>query len=174
MSNNLNLVIDSNIEQTNILRGNNISLQKEDNSSKITNDFFKTFIKIFVLAKWHYQINAKKYQKKNPKKPTKNDIFLSNTKKLFNSTANVFAEHKANYLYDLFDLMAQMPQKSEIKHDKNFGSIRIINNKTLNAKSMKKIKFLSKLYFILKINFSLKDILIESINKMKENKNKRY
>ena len=70
--------------------------------------------------------------------------------------------------------MVQMPQKLEIKHDKNFGSIRIINNKTLNAKSMKKIKFLSKLYFILKINFSLKDILIESINKMMENKNKRY
>ena len=174
MNNNLNLVIDNNIEQTNILKGNNIYLQKEDNSSKITNDFFKTFIKTFVLAKWHHQIVAKKYQKKNPRKPTKNDIFLTNTKKLFNTTANVFAEHKVNYLYDLFDLMEQMPQKSQIKHDKNFGTIRIVNSKTLNAKSMRRIKFLSKLYFILKINDSLGDILIESINKMKENKNKRY
>ena len=174
MNSNLNLVIDNNIEQANILKENNISFQKVDNSSKITNDFFKTFIKTYVLAKWHHQIIAKKYQKKNPRKPTKNDIFLSNAKKLFNSTANVFAEHKVNYLYDLFDLMAQMPQKSEIKHDKNFGAIRIVNNKTLNVKSMKRIKFLSKLYFILKINNSLGDILIESINKMKENRNKRY
>ena len=174
MNNNLNLVIDNNNEPTNILRGSNISFKKVDNSSKITNDFFKVFIKTCVLAKWHYQINAKKYQKKNSRKPTKNDIFLLNTKKLFNSTANVFAEHKANYLYDLFDLMAQMPQKSGIKHDKNFGAIRIVNNKTLDIKSMKRIKFLSKLYFIIKINNSLEDILIESINKMKENRNKRY
>ena len=70
--------------------------------------------------------------------------------------------------------MAQMPQKSGIKHDKNFGAIRIVNNKTLDIKSMKRIKFLSKLYFIIKINNSLEDILIESINKMKENRNKRY
>ena len=174
MNSNLNLVIDNNIEQTNILKGNNIYLQKEDNSSKITNDFFKTFIKTFILSKWHHQIVAKKYQKKNPRKPTKNDIFLSNTKKLFNITANVFAEHKVNYLYDLFDLMDQMPQKSQIKHDKNFGTIRIVNSKTLNVKSMRRIKFLSKLYFILKINDSLRDILIESINKMRENRNKRY
>ena len=174
MNSNLNLVIDNNNEPANILKGSNISFKKVDNSSKITNDFFKVFIKTCVLAKWHYQINAKKYQKKNSRKPTKNDIFLSNTKKLFNSTANVFAEHKANYLYDLFDLMAQMPQKSGIKHDKNFGAIRIVNNKTLDIKSMKRIKFLSKLYFIIKINNSLEDILIESINKMKENRNKRY
>ncbi len=174
MNTNLNIVLNNNIEQTNILKGSNLTLKKEDNSSKITDDFFKAFIQTYVLAEWRYNIIARKHGKKNTRKPTKHDIFLSNTKKLFNSTSSIFAEHKANYLYDLFDLMAQMPQKLEIKHDKNFGSIRIINNKTLNAKSMKKIKFLSKLYFILKINFSLKDILIESINKMKENKNKRY
>ena len=174
MNNNLNLVIDNNNEPTNILKGSNISFKKVDNSSKITNDFFKVFIKTCVLAKWHYQINAKKYQKKNSRKPTKNDIFLLNTKKLFNSTANIFAEHQANYLYDLFDLIEQMPQKPGLKHDKDYGTIKIVNKKILDIKSMKKIKFLCKLYFIIKINNDLKEILIKSINKMRENRTKKF
>ena len=60
-----------------------------------------------------------------------------------------------------------MPLKQGIKHIKDFGTIKIVNNKALNIKSMKRIKFLSKLYFIIKINNDLEDILIESINKMK-------
>ena len=50
MNNNSNFVIDNKIEQTNILKGSN-------NSSKITNDFFKSFIKTCVLAQWHHQVN---------------------------------------------------------------------------------------------------------------------
>ena len=172
-NNNPNLVKEENQKQANKIKFNNMSLKKEDNSSKVADDFFKTFIQTCVLAKWRYQIIAKKYGKKNTRKPTKHDIFLSNTKKLFNSTANIFAEHKVNYLYDLFDLMEQMPLKPGIKHDKNFGTIKLVNNRTLNVKSMKKIKFLSKLYFIIKINSNLEDILIESINKMKEIRNKK-
>ena len=171
--NNLEIDFNNNYEQINILRGTKVNQFKENNSSKLTNEFFKTFIQTLVLSKWKYQITARKYRKRNNRKPTKNDIFLSNTKKLFNSTANIFAEHKANYLYDLFDLMEQMPLKQGIKHDKNFGTIKLVNNKTLNAKPMKKIKFLSKLYFIIKINSNLEEILIESINKMKENRNKK-
>ena len=173
MNTNLNIVLNNNIEQTNILKGSNLTLKKEDNSSKITDDFFKAFIQTYVLAEWRYNIIARKHGKKNTRKPTKHDIFLSNTKKLFNSTSSIFAEHKANYLYDIFDLMDQFPQKSELKHDKDFGKIKIVNNKTLITKSMKRIKFLSKLYFIIRINSNLEDILIKSINKMKENRNKK-
>ena len=169
-NNNPNIALEDNQKQTKNIQGSNIILKKEDNSSKLAEDFFKTFIQTCVLAKWRYQIMAKKYGKKNTRKPTKKDIFILNTKKLFNSTANIFAEHKINYLYDLFDLMEQMPLKPGIKHDKNFGTIKLVNNKTINAKSMKKIKFLSKLYFIIKINSNLEEILIESINKMKENR----
>ena len=174
MINNINIVFNSNLEQANNLRGNKKSSQKEDNSSKLTEEFIKTFIQTCVLAKWRYQINARKHRKKNTRKPTKNDIFLKNTKKLFNSTANIFAEHQANYLYDLFDLMEQLPQRPGLKHDKNFGTIKIVNRKTLDIKALRKIKFLSKLYFIIKINNDLEDILIESINKMKENRKKKF
>ena len=173
MNSNLNIVLNNNIEQTNILKGSNLTLKKEDNSSKITDDFFKAFIQTYVLAEWRYNIIARKHGKKNTRKPTKHDIFLSNTKKLFNSTSSIFAEQKANYLYDLFDLMDQFPQKPGLKHDKDFGKIKIVNNKTLITKSMKRIKFLSKLYFIIRINSNLEDILIKSINKMKENRNKK-
>ena len=69
--------------------------------------------------------------------------------------------------------MDQFPQKPGLKHDKDFGKIKIVNNKTLITKSMKRIKFLSKLYFIIRINSNLEDILIKSINKMKENRNKK-
>ena len=171
--NNLEIDFNNNYEQINILRGTKVNQSKENNSSKLTNELFKAFIQTLVLSKWKYQITARKYRKRNNRKPTKNDIFLSNTKKLFNSTANIFAEHKANYLYDIFDLMEQMPYKQGIKHDKDYGTIKIINEKILDIKSMKRIKFLAKLYFIIKINSNLENILIESINKMRESKKKK-
>ena len=104
MTNNINIVFNKNMEETNNLKGAKIKSRKEDNSSEVTEDFFKTFIQTLVLSQWKYQIMARKYRKKNTRKPTKNDIFLSNTKKLFNSTANIVAEHKAVYLYDLLDI----------------------------------------------------------------------
>ena len=70
--------------------------------------------------------------------------------------------------------MEQLPQRPGLKHDKNFGTIKIVNRKTLDIKALRKIKFLSKLYFIIKINNDLEDILIESINKMKENRKKKF
>ena len=154
-----------------ISQNKNVGINKKkqiENSKKATDDFFKTFIQTCVLAQWRYQVIARKYQKRNNRKPNKRDIFLLNTKKLCNATSNVFSDHLVNYLYDLCDLMLQMPEKPGIKHDKNYGTIQIVNNHTLDTKSMKRIKFLSKLYFIIRININLKETLIESINKMKE------
>ena len=152
---------------------NNSRKLKSEASKKVADDFFKTFIQTCVLAQWKYQIIARKYQKRNNRRPTKKDIFLLNTKKLFNATVNVFTDHLVNYLYDLYDLMQQMPEKPGIKHDINYGTIRIVNNRILVIKSMKRIKFLSKLYFIIRINTTLEDILIKSINKMKENRQRK-
>ena len=67
-----------------------------------------------------------------------------------------------------------MPQKPGLKYDKDYGTIKIVNKKILDIKSMKKIKFLCKLYFIIKINNDLKEILIKSINKMRENRTKKF
>ena len=156
------------ISQNKNVNINNIKKKQTENSKKVADDFFKTFIQTCVLAQWRYQVIARKYQKRNNRKPNKRDIFLLNTKKLFNATSNVFSDHLVNYLYDLCDLMIQMPEKPNIKHDKNYGTIQIVNNRTLDTKSMKRIKFLSKLYFIIRININLKETLIESINKMKE------
>ena len=64
MNCNLNIVLNNNIEQTNILKGSNLTLKKEDNSSKITDDFFKAFIQTYVLAEWRYNIIARKHGKK--------------------------------------------------------------------------------------------------------------
>ena len=152
---------------------NNSKKLKSEASKKVADDFFKAFIQTCVLAQWKYQIIARKYQKRNNRRPTKKDIFLLNTKKLFNATVNVFTDHLVNYLYDLYDLMQQMPEKPGIKHDINYGTIRIVNNRILVIKSMKRIKFLSKLYFIIRINTTLEDILIKSINKMKENRQRK-
>ena len=125
------------------------------------------------MAQWRYQIIARKYQKRNNRKPTQKDIYLVNTKKLLNVIANIYAEHVANYLYDLCDIILQMPEKPGIKHDKNFGTISIVNNHTLDTKSIKKLKFLSKLYFIIRVNSNLEEVLIKSINKMKEKNQKK-
>ena len=149
-----------------------ITKKKTGASKKVADDFFKTFIQTCVLAQWRYQIIARKYQKRNNRRPTKKDTFQLNTKKLFNATANVFSDHLVNYLYDICDVMQMLHPKPGIKHDANFGTIKIVNNRTLDIKSMKRIKFLSKLYFIIRINSNLEDILIKSINKMRENKKK--
>ena len=146
---------------------------KLSHSKRVTDDFFKTFIQTCVLAQWRYQVIARKYQKRHNRKPTKKDTFQLNTKKLFNATANIFSDHVVNYLYDLCDIMQQMPEKPGIKHDKNFGTIKIVNNRTLDIKSMKRIKFLSKLYFIIRINSNLEETLLASINKMKEIRQKK-
>ena len=49
---------------------------KTVDSKKLTQDFFDTFIQTCVLAQWRYQIIARKYQKRNNRKPTKKDIYL--------------------------------------------------------------------------------------------------
>ena len=55
---------------------NNSKKLKSETSKKLTDDFFKTFIQTCVLAQWKYQIIARKYQKRNNRRPTKKDIFL--------------------------------------------------------------------------------------------------
>ena len=149
-------------------------IEKNNDTKKATNDFFNLLIKTCVLSQWRHQIIARKYQKKsNNRKPNKKDQFLINTKKLFNAASNIFSDHVVNYLYDLYDNMGQLPMRPGVKHDKNFGTIQIVNNRTLEIKSKKRIRFLSKLYFIIRINTSLESILIQSINKMKDNKKGR-
>ena len=45
MNNNIDIVFNSNFEQVNNLKGPKITSKKEDNSSMLTEEFFKTFIK---------------------------------------------------------------------------------------------------------------------------------
>ena len=154
------------------LQNEDVILKKEkrtnDKDKNIIDDFFEQFMKICVLSQWRHQIIAKKYLKKSSGKPTDKDIFVINTKKLLSTTINVLNEHKANYLYDLFDSMLEYPKKARILHDTNYGTIELINNQTLDIKASKKLKFLSKLYFIIRINSNLKQTLIDSINRMRE------
>ena len=56
--------------------------------------------------------------------------------------------------------MEQMPQKPGLKHDKDYGTIKIINKKILDIKSMKKIKFLCKLYFIINLLYKIKSLFV--------------
>ena len=59
---------------------NNKMIKEENNSPSVETNFFDTFIQTCVLAQWRYQIIARKHRKKNTRKPTKKEIFLSNTK----------------------------------------------------------------------------------------------
>ena len=127
--------------------------------------FIQNLLKTWILSKWKNQANVLKYAK-GVRYNAKRKAFKTFIRKVIDT----FEFHKLNYLYDLYENMEKLPYKKGVVHDKNYGKISIVNNATLKKKYQKRIKFLAKLYFIIRINSELEDILLESINKMKEDK----
>lgn len=137
---------------------------------------FENLVTNYFLSKWKKKVDTKKILQQSTSRPTGRNNPAErkrlNLKKGFAGLEKFFNRKKTEKLLDLFDTMESLPPNPKVVHDKDFGKLKILNNTTLNAKAMKKIKFFSKLNFILKINENLGDILMESINKMSERKGK--
>lgn len=140
---------------------------EEANSNTQNNGefFIQNILKTWILSKWKNQANVLKYTK-GTRYNAKRKAFKTFIRKVIDA----FEFHKLNYLYDLYENMEKLPYKKGVVHDKNYGKISIVNNATLKIKYQKRIRFLAKLYFIIRINSELEDILLASINKMKEDK----
>ena len=137
-----------------------IKKKEKDNSS----DFLmKTILKAFYLSRWKKQVKSLKYYSKryNPQR--------MNFKKLINQISSVIKQHKSDYFNEIYENMKNLPMPKDVKHDINYGKLKIINKEVLMKKNTDKIKMWSENNYKKKIE-GFKLLLLETIKKIKEEK----
>jgi len=134
--------------------------QEKDNNASF---LMKTILKAFYLSTWKKKVKAMKYFSRayNPQRV--------NFKKLIKEISSVIKQHKFEYFTEICENIDSLPMPNNVVHDKNFGSIRIINKEFLSKKYSDKITLLAENNYNKKIS-GLKYYLIESFKKIKDNK----
>ena len=99
---------------------------QKDNKAEF---LLKTIIKAFFLSKWKKKINSMKYYSRsyNPKR--------ANFKLLLNEISLVIKQHKCEYFNEIYQNMNSLPMPKNIKHDFNYGKLRIVNKEVLAKKN---------------------------------------
>ena len=172
-----------------VIRGSNninVNLKSQDNDNKDTNngiivveevkttlnknskdnssDFLiKTILKSYYWSTWKKKVKAMKYYARgnNPKR--------ANFKKLIKQISSVINQHKYDYFNEIYENMKNMPMPNDVKHDDNFGKLRIVNKEVLLKKYGNKMKIWAGENYGNRIN-GFKFYLIEAFKKMGENK----
>ena len=155
---------EDNKEEIIIIKDETTPLNKnqKDNSS----DFLiKTILKAYYLSIWKKKIKSLKYYSRGANKQR------SNFKKFINQISSTIKQHKYEYFNELYENMKNLPTPKNVKHDANFGTIRIINKDVLFRKYTNKIATWSDDKYSQKIN-GFKIYLIEAFKKMNDNKGK--
>ena len=121
-------------KETLIITGNNIGFtdqEIENNASFL----MKTILKAFYLSTWKKKVKAMKYFSRayNPQRV--------NLKKLIKEISSVIKQHKFEYFNEICENIDSLPMPKNVVHDKNFGSIRIVNKEILSKKCYQKVKF---------------------------------
>ena len=143
-----------------------------DNNQKDNSALFliKTIVKAYYLSTWKKKVRAMKYFSRsyNPQRV--------NFKKLINEISLVMKQHKFNYFNELCGNIDSLPMPKNVVHDKNFGTIRIVDKEFLSKKNTNntnkntnKISLWAENIYNKKIN-GLKYYLIEAFKKMKNNR----
>ena len=107
----------------------NTNLNQKDNTASF---LLKLILKGFYLSLWKKKIKALKYYSRKTNKQR------MNFKKLINEISLVINQQKYNYLNEIIEKIDKLPLPKNIKHDKNFGTIKIVNKDILNKKKEKK------------------------------------
>ena len=107
--------------------GNNINInQKENNASFL----LKLILKAFYLSIWKKKIKALKYFSRKTNKQR------MNFKKLINEISLAIEHCKFNYFNEIIEKVNKLPIPKNIKHDKNFGTLKIVNKEFINKKNI--------------------------------------
>ena len=102
-----------------------LNKKEKDNSS----DFLiKTILKTYYLSIWKKKIKSLKYYSRGSNKQR------SNFKKMINQISSAIKQHKYEYFNEIYEKMKNLPTPKDVKHDVNFGTIRIINKEVLFKK----------------------------------------
>ena len=149
---------------------NNAKIKSEKNMKPNVKDnrseyLLKLIIKAFYLSNWKKKVKAMKYASRayNPRR--------INFKKLITQISLAIKQHKFDYFNEIVENMDSMPMPKNIKHDINFGTIRIVNKEFKNNKLINDKKNTNEKVDISKEekNKSYQEISNEKSNK--ENKN---
>ena len=91
--------------------------QKENNASFL----LKLILKSYYLSIWKKKVKSLRYFSR---KTNKQRI---NFKKLIKEISLVINQHKSKYLNEIIEKIDNLPLPSNVKHDKNFGTLKIVN-----------------------------------------------
>ena len=138
----------------------NLTNNKKDNSSTF---LLKLILKAFYLSTWKRKIKSMKYFSRgyNPQR--------IKFKKLINSISSVIMQHKYEYFNKICENMDRFSMPKNIKHDKNYGTLRIVNKGILSEKYSTKIAEWAENIYDKTIN-GFKLYLLEAFKKMNEYK----
>ena len=119
--------VNQNTETQNDIKNENLKIKsnKKDNRSEY---LIKLILKAFYLSNWKKKVKSMKYASRayNPRR--------INFKKLITEISLVIKQHKFDYFNEIVGNMDILPMPKNIKHDVNFGTIRIVN-KEFNKKN---------------------------------------
>ena len=118
---------DQEIKDEIIVVGNNINKTLKENSASF---LLKLIVKAFYLSTWKKKIKALKYYSRKTNKQR------MNFKKLINEISQVINKCKSKYFDEIYDKIDKLPVPHNVKHDKNFGTLCIVNKDVLNKKNL--------------------------------------
>ena len=112
------------IKEQIIVVGNNINKEQKENKASF---LLKLIIKAYYLSIWKRKIKALKYYSR------KTNNQRMNFKKLINEISQVINQCKSKYFNEIYQKIDKLPIPKNIKHDQNFGTLKIVNkNKEKN------------------------------------------
>ena len=106
-----------------------IKSNKKENKAEF---LLKLIFKAYYLSTWKKKVKSMKYYSRayNPRR--------INFKKLITEISSVLKQHKFDYFNEICENMDNLPMPSHIKHDVNYGKIRIVDKEFINKSDINK------------------------------------
>ena len=153
-------VLGNNVQQIKeeiIVVGNGVDKTLKENSASF---LLKLIIKAYYLSTWKKKIKALKYYSRKTNKQR------MNFKKLISEISQVINQCKSKYFDEIYNKIDKLPVPQNVKHDKNYGTLSIINKDVLYKKNLVNNKT-----NVSNNNDILKYMVPEYINVINERKN---
>ena len=153
-------VLGNNVQQIKeeiIVVGNGVDKTLKENSASF---LLKLIIKAYYLSTWKKKIKALKYYSR---KTNKQRMYF---KKLISEISQVINQCKSKYFDEIYNKIDKLPVPQNVKHDKNYGTLYIVNKDVLNKKNLGNNKA-----NVSNNNDILKYMVPEYINVINERKN---
>ena len=131
---------------------------------KNTGEFLlNTILKMYYICLWKKQVTSLKYAQRGY------NAQRANFKKMVRNLSNVINNYQFNYLDEIFEKMKKNKMPSGIKHDPNYGKLKIVDNDKMDKKCLDKLLLWSDI-LPKKKRIEISKVLITLFTKMSQNK----